>query len=265
MIYAYPKDPSVVQGESLILCVKASSPYFRVDIFTAGQPMPIYNDPEADPFQGQHVVLKSSLGWTKNNDWSPDEGFMAPLPFEPADADWAWPEYSYAIPADWPSALYVAILWEGDDTLPEPQVVQGGEYNRDYVVQDPTSDSPLLLNKPLDQVIPRIESAADPTTLNLAGHSGRAIFVIKSRYPGRNAKILYKLCLFTHHAYNSTGDPPRSFYEVYNGKDGALTRDRDYETVTGDPTSIAVSLRRWPGSVHGGRQCHVLLAAESGI
>src|SRR5207245_3194395 len=95
------------------------------------------------------------------------------------------------------------------------------------------------------------EPSEDPGVLNLAGHSGRALFVVTNRHPGRNAKILYKVNLFTHHAYNSTGDPPTSFYEMYHGKDGVLSRDPDFETVEGEPTQVAVSLRR-PGGGTGG-------------
>ena len=79
---------------------------------------------------------------------------------------WGWPGYDFQIPDDWPSGAYIANLVETDE--------QG----------EPISD--------IEEV------SAD-------GRSAKALFVVKSSSPGRNARILYKLSLTTYHAYNYSG------------------------------------------------------------
>lgn len=80
--------------------------------------------------------------------------------------DWGWPGYDFLIPGDWPAGVYLATLAETDE--------QG---------------------KPL---VSADEVAAD-------SRDGRALFVVKSNTPGRNARVLYKLSLTTYHAYNYSG------------------------------------------------------------
>ncbi|MEK8143059.1 N,N-dimethylformamidase beta subunit family domain-containing protein [Streptomyces sp. M10(2022)] len=68
---------------------------------------------------------------------------------------------------------------------------------------------------------PDARAPADAAALD-ARHS-RLLFVVTAREPGRTARILYKLPLFTYHAYNRSGGA--SLY-------GALPRAEDRRTVT---------------------------------
>src|SRR5439155_1097023 len=83
----------------------------------------------------------------------------------PPDRDWGWPAYRFEIPAAWPSGVYVAML-VGTDAA-------GREHR------------------------------PDPTTAD--GTSAKALFVVRSPAPGRDASILLKLAWATYHAYNATG------------------------------------------------------------
>src|SRR5439155_8100815 len=67
---------------------------------------------------------------------------------------------------------------------------------------------------------------------------GKALFVVRSPAPGTNAKILYKLPLFTYHAYNDVGG-----WALYT------TPTSGPEPLEGEPTFV--SLRR-PGGGTGG-------------
>src|SRR5215813_1661993 len=79
---------------------------------------------------------------------------------------WGWPGYDFQIPNDWPSGVYIANLIETDE--------QGEPINnRDVVSAD--------------------------------GRAAKALFVVTSISPGKNAKMLYKLSLTTYHAYNCSG------------------------------------------------------------
>lgn len=100
------------------------------------------------------------------------------------DEDWNWPGHDIAIPEGWPSGVYVAVL--GAD---------GG--------------------RPADR--PPADAAA------LDDRHSRLLFVVTAREPGRTARILYKVPLFTYHAYNRSGGA--SLY-------GALSRTEDRRTVS---------------------------------
>jgi len=72
------------------------------------------------------------------------------------------------------------------------------------------------------------EAGSDPVISPLS--EAAALFVVKSRTP--NGKILYKLPLFTYHAYNEIGDPCGSFY---TGGYSKLTLHRPGAGVGGRP------------------------------
>ena len=78
------------------------------------------------------------------------------------DEDWAWPGYEIPISDDWPSGAYIVMLIEGD---------AGREAN-----------------------------APDVTTAD--SREAKVLFIVKSVTPGQSNRILYKLPLFTYHAYN---------------------------------------------------------------
>jgi hypothetical protein len=116
--------------------------------------------------QGRALTFLSSSGWLPGRYCPPH------LPFQ----DWGeddvglngehlpgWPGYRFTLPADWQSGVYIAMF------------VQGDEHGN-------------------------VIDAPDDTTPD--GRDAKALFVVKSAAPGKDASILYKLPLFTYHAYN---------------------------------------------------------------
>ena len=86
MIRAYPGQASVWPGGTLTLHVSTDSPRFRVAFQRWGD--------------GPELLRRS--------DWLP--GVQAEA--RAADQDWAWPAYTFAIPAGWPSGVVIADLEE---------------------------------------------------------------------------------------------------------------------------------------------------------
>ncbi|MFD3658181.1 N,N-dimethylformamidase beta subunit family domain-containing protein [Streptomyces sp. NPDC058620] len=115
------------------------------------------------------------------------------------DEDWRWPGYDFAVPENWPSGVYIAALSPGPTAVPHPE--------------------------------PQRAELLD------ARHS-RLLFVVTAREPGRGAHILYKVPVFTYHAYNRSGGG--SLY-------GATHYSHD-EPRTGTAT---VTLRRPGGGIGG--------------
>ena len=75
----------------------------------------------------------------------------------------AWPAYAFSVPDDWPAGVYVAVLVEGDGAG-------------------------------------RAVTRPDVTTPD--AREARALFVVRTTTPGRDASILYKVPLLTYHAYS---------------------------------------------------------------
>lgn len=100
MIRAYPRDPSVSPGETLTLCVSTDAPRFAVAFFRQGATLEPMGDLGAGLLPGRDV------------------------PEGPTQEDWGWPPHAFAIPADWPSGAYVAMLGEvaEDGTVAWPDV-----------------------------------------------------------------------------------------------------------------------------------------------
>jgi hypothetical protein len=90
MIRGYPRRPSVRPGETLTLHVSTDAPAFRVEAYR----------------QGATLVPLGRLG--------PERLPGVHVPDGPPDQDWGWPAYDLAIPADWRSGAYVAMLVEID-------------------------------------------------------------------------------------------------------------------------------------------------------
>jgi hypothetical protein len=86
MIQGYPGRASVLPGERLVLHVATDSARFRVHFYRW-----------ADGFVSMH-----------QGGWLPGER----APARGAADDWRWPAYEFAIPQDWPSAVYIAHLEE---------------------------------------------------------------------------------------------------------------------------------------------------------
>ena len=141
MIRGYPRFPSLFPGETLVLHVSTTSPRFRIAFFRQGtrlEPIRPYGDAT---FEG---VL---------------------LPDGPPDRDWGWPAYEFAIPTDWPSGVYVAMLIE--ITADGSEIVPG----------------------------------CDTTFAT----SAKILFVVRHRGPVPLGTVLYKVSWATFVAYNGTG------------------------------------------------------------
>jgi hypothetical protein len=97
------------------------------------------------------------------------------VPKRASNDAWNWPGYEYAIPKDWPTGAYIVMFYEGD------------------------------------QDSKQISAPLNPDSAD--GRDAKALFVVKNPAPGSTARILYKLALFTYHAYNAEGDPWGSLYQ----------------------------------------------------
>ena len=119
---------------------------------------------------------------------SGNPGSLAPL--RPPDQDWgtpgtdpngtplpAWQAYDFVIPSSWRTGVYVAVFTELD-----------------------ADGAPISF----------------PDTSTADGRDSKALFVVRSLNPGGGSRILYKLALFTWHAYNMTGDPQGCLYTGTN-------------------------------------------------
>ena len=86
MIHGYPQRASVAPGERLVLHVATDAPRFRVVFYRWGE----------------------GLTRMQESGWLPGKHVPARRPEE----DWEWPAYAFTVPADWPSAVYIAHLEE---------------------------------------------------------------------------------------------------------------------------------------------------------
>jgi hypothetical protein len=122
----------------------------------------------------------------------------APAGSPAANVDFAWKPFSFDIPGGWSSGVYIAAIVEWDGNGQPPSVV-----------------------------IPTSSFATD----------GMLLFVLRSADPGSHATMLYKLSLFTYHAYNITG--------------GGAFYVQGIASVPPDPPGGKVTLLR-PGGGTGG-------------
>ncbi|MEV0259875.1 N,N-dimethylformamidase beta subunit family domain-containing protein [Streptomyces sp. NPDC050617] len=118
------------------------------------------------------------------------------------DEDWGWPGHDFDVPEEWPSGVYVAVLSPYGD----------GSY----------AEAP--------------EVPADAEELD-ARHS-RLLFVVTAREPARTTNILYKVPVFTYHAYNISGG-------------GSLYGPVDPDDPAPHTGTVTVSLRRPGGGIGG--------------
>jgi hypothetical protein len=170
MILGYPNKPGVLPGETLTLHVSTDQPRFRVEFYRQGKTLEFKGRSE---WMIGHHSLKGA-----------------------ADKDWQWQGYLFPIPGDWPSGVYIAMLFEGDA--------------RGNIIRAPNITS------------------AD-------GRDAKALFVVRSPAPGQSASILYKLPLFTYHAYNG----PDQNDSLYRDGGGKVTLRRPGGGTGGSPWDIA--------------------------
>src|SRR3954471_9043078 len=88
VIRGYPGRPSVSPGETLVLHISTNAPRFRVTFYR---------------WLDDFVPMLQS-GWLPGRELAPGS----------AADDWQWPAYEFAVPRDWPSAVYIAHLEEPD-------------------------------------------------------------------------------------------------------------------------------------------------------
>jgi hypothetical protein len=116
VIRGYPRQPSLRAGETLTLHVSTTAPGFRVAWRRHGA--------ELEPMTaiGPAVLPGSSL------------------PEGPPDRDWGWSAYDFAIPGEWRSGAYLALLTElGADGEP----IAGAEVGEVLFVIRPPADGPF--------------------------------------------------------------------------------------------------------------------------
>ncbi|MYV98735.1 hypothetical protein GT354_10650 [Streptomyces sp. SID3343] len=171
----YPAGPSVRAGDLLRFHVSTSARRFRADFFRYG------------------AGLRHMAGIEANGRFAPPGRH---------DEDWRWPEYDFAVPAHWPSGVYVAVLRTDTEGLTRA---------------------------------PEFESADTPDA-----RGARMLFVVTPHEPS-GARILYKVPVFTYHAYNQSGGG--SLY-------GSIHDDHDSGLPPHAGTRI-VSLRRPGGGIGG--------------
>lgn len=149
MIRGYAEQPSPRAGDRLVLRVATGAPQFRVEPYRCGTALVLYDRSPWLP--GQDAPLHLPF-----EDWGTPGVGLRGAPLAP------WPAYPLAIPAEWASGVYVAVLVEGDG-------------------------------------MGRDASQPDRTTPD--GRDAKALFIVRPA-PGRTASILYKIPLLTYHAYN---------------------------------------------------------------
>jgi hypothetical protein len=144
MILAFPRNPTVLAGGQLELCVSTDAPAFHVELYR----------------WGAELAHHGGSGWL--------DGVHAPhhLPFH----DWgrdnvglagedlaAWPAYAIPVGSGWPPGVYVAVLAEGDGRgqegrAPPPGVEPDARNARAlFVVRSatPGAGTSILYNLPL--------------------------------------------------------------------------------------------------------------------
>jgi len=115
MIRAYPRVPSVFPAETLVLHVSTTSPRFRVEFYRQGKTL--------EPVTGAHAGALEGLHF----------------PDGPPDIDWGWPGYEFAMPKEWRTGVYLAVLVEiaadGAETRPDVTTTFGTEAKALFVLR----------------------------------------------------------------------------------------------------------------------------------
>jgi N,N-dimethylformamidase beta subunit-like protein len=143
MIDGFARNPSILPGDRLELCVSTDAPVFRVDIYRCGaQPT---HRAGSGWLEGRHVPHHLPF-----HDWSRDNVGLAgeQLP--------AWPVHRIPTGSDWRSGVYVAALVEGDGrrerTAPSAPPALDARHARALFVMrsaGPGATSPILYKLPL--------------------------------------------------------------------------------------------------------------------
>ena len=180
MIRGYVEQPSPCAGERLRLRVATDAPQFRVDFYRWGAALTGHGRSEWLPGRDAPLHLPFS-------DWGePGVG----LDGEPLEA---WPSYELGVPSSWSSGCYLAVLVEGDEKG-RPLLASG---------PDPTSAAGAAASPdPTSAAAPRIGTAEVGGAWGGFDLPGSALFVVRPAPGSAPANLLYKVPLFTYHAYN---------------------------------------------------------------
>jgi hypothetical protein len=139
-----------------------------------GDVLTLHVSTDAPSFRADFSRQEAAIVPLFSSDWLP--GHLSPMPID-GGTDCAWPAYAFPIPADWPTGAYSVTFVGGDG--------HGG-------LNPAPTPPPPAPNANADQA-------------DVFG----AFFVVRPAAP--SAAILYKVPLFTYHAYNTTGGS--SLYE----------------------------------------------------
>ena len=139
-IRAYPDRPSVNAGDDITFHVSSNSQWFRIDFYR----------------QGEDLALIDSQRFDGANHFSDGN----------AETPWGWQPHTFAVPEEWESGVYIAMLFE--------------------LARDGREISHVDTSKAWDA-------------------TSQALFVVKNPDPGSTACILYKVPYFTYQAYNNEG------------------------------------------------------------
>ena len=101
MIYGYPHAASVAPGDDLVLHVSTDAPAFCADFYRCGSDM--VHRGRSEWFEG--ALLPHHL---PHQDWGQENVDLR------GEVLGGWPAYHVAVPEDWESGVYVAVLVEGD-------------------------------------------------------------------------------------------------------------------------------------------------------
>jgi hypothetical protein len=151
-IQGYAETTSLFAGDLLKMRVSTTSPHFKVQFYRQGK----------------------SSEYVGTSEWF--RGFYVP-PGTPGNK-WLWPSYSFTIPFEWRSGVYIAVFVQGNNK-----------------------------RRPLRSIPAQIRDARE----------SEALFVIKgSTQPA--ARILYKIPIFTYFAYTHAVPGDKCFYGCATSK-----------------------------------------------
>jgi hypothetical protein len=160
MIQAFPEQPTISSPGILTLRVSTDAPLFHCEFYRQGSTLESFGDLGIASNEGSFAPPHQPGGDWGTNGQDPNGAPVAP-----------WTAYNFAVPSEWRSGVYIAILTELDP-----------------------DGTPI--------------SAPDTTTAD--ARDAKALFVVRSA--NANTSILYKVPLFTYHAYNQEGNPAHSLY-----------------------------------------------------
>jgi hypothetical protein len=155
VIRGYVEQPSPRPGELLSLRVSTDAPRFRVEFYRYGSDAQFRT--YTDWLVGRDVPPHMPF-----HDWGRPGEDLCGRALEP------WPRYRLAVPADWPSGVYVAAFIEGGGT-------DDGRRRTGPISTD--------------------------------ARSARALFVVRRALTAAPAPIVYKVPVLTYHAYNTADGP----------------------------------------------------------